>query len=371
MPRYRNLRKAVPWYLGSKDMKLDLSEVKQLDNKYYWYDSVGKNIYLKDKNKTIKIKIVAYKNEKVWLSFEGKEVKISTTTLKNGGVSKLLKEDNYYKKVGDIVDTKTGKQVLKRVFSEENKNKKNKYVILKCMDCGEEHKSDFQDFMNNKIGCPYCRHRKASKKTSLLKTNPEMKKLIVDEKLLKELTNKSRKSIECKCPKCGKVQRKVVTYVANLGFHCEDCDNVIISYPQRYVYNFMKEFPFEVVCEKKFDWSLNLSTNHYLRYDIYIPELKTIIEVNGNQHYNESKFFLSLKKVQEKDKLKFQLAKDNGIVNYIEIDARNSNPQYIRNSICENEQMKSMVEKFNIDISNDDMWESISKKSKKGSHYLN
>jgi hypothetical protein len=88
--------------------------------------------------------------------------------------------------------------------------------------------------------------------------------------------------------------------------------------------------------EKIFDWS------NRKKYDFYIKSLNCIIEMNGAQHYINKNFsyknkYRTLKEEQINDNFKEQLAKDNGIKNYIIIDARYSNLDYIKNSIlnCE------------------------------------
>ena len=70
------------------------------------------------------------------------------------------------------------------------------------------------------------------------------------------------------------------------------------------------------------------------KYDFYIPSINCIIETHGKQHYEESTgSWHNLKVVQKNDKHKEILAKNNNIINYIIIDCRESNLDWIRNSI--------------------------------------
>lgn len=68
----------------------------------------------------------------------------------------------------------------------------------------------------------------------------------------------------------------------------------------------------------------NSKTGYYLRFDIYIPEIKVFIEVNGRQHYEMIDFFhkdeLVFEYNRKLDKIKKRYANLNGI--YVEIDLR-------------------------------------------------
>jgi hypothetical protein len=71
-----------------------------------------------------------------------------------------------------------------------------------------------------------------------------------------------------------------------------------------------------------------LSDNYF--YDFYIPQYDCIIEVNGMQHYEDGRLFSI--GVKDRDKKKEFIAKDN-IKNYIVIDCRKSELEYIKTSI--------------------------------------
>ena len=79
--------------------------------------------------------------------------------------------------------------------------------------------------------------------------------------------------------------------------------------------------------EKRFEWS-----NGRI-YDIYIPSINTIIEAHGIQHYEQTGFAVTLAEQQEIDKYKHDMAIKNGIINYIEVDCRESNREYISMNI--------------------------------------
>lgn len=77
-----------------------------------------------------------------------------------------------------------------------------------------------------------------------------------------------------------------------------------------------------------------------------------IIETHGEQHYREcSNFKLSLKEVQENDRLKKELALSNGIEHYIELDCRESDVEWIKKSIF-NSYISKVLDLFNVKWTN-------------------
>ena len=110
------------------------------------------------------------------------------------------------------------------------------------------------------------------------------------------------------------------------------------SFPERVVESFLSALKIEFAREVVFDWS-RPSNNESIgqkRYDFYIPSLSLIIEVHGIQHYEggfESLGGRTLEEEQANDQFKKTLALQNGIREYVEIDASTSDLIYIRKSI--------------------------------------
>lgn len=109
---------------------------------------------------------------------------------------------------------------------------------------------------------------------------------------------------------------------------CKTCNDGI-STPMKYCMIFLKQLGIEYETEKKFKWS------NSKRYDfVFNYENKThIVEVHGGQHYEESFSKLggrTLEQEQENDKIKRELALNNGVEVYIEVDCRNTNAQHLK-----------------------------------------
>lgn len=150
----------------------------------------------------------------------------------------------------------------------------------------------------------------------------------------KYYTYKSPKKIKPICPYCNKISNKDISiHSINIsrGFQCTCSDK--ISYPEKFFINFLDQLKIDYVYQATKN-SLNWDTKDK-RYDFYIGSKKCIIETHGKQHYEEINgiFKGKFKKIVANDKLKYELAKKNGIKDYVVIDCRESGKDWIKNSI--------------------------------------
>jgi len=139
---------------------------------------------------------------------------------------------------------------------------------------------------------------------------------------------------------------------------CKFCNDGF-STPEKIVYLVLKNSKVNFIYEKSFEWS------NRKRYDFFLPDHNTIIEVHGMQHYEDKGFKnlggKSLQDEVENDKYKILLAQENGIANYIVIDARYTDFEFIKENL-----IKSKLSKI-INLSTD--WEKI-KASSRESVYI-
>lgn len=153
----------------------------------------------------------------------------------------------------------------------------------------------------------------------------------------------------CKCLNCG-YEKVIRQHSLNNHCGCLKCGDGV-SYPEKFVINVLNQLNINYEVQKTFEWS------NKKRYDIFIDSINTIIEVNGDQHYHNF-FNTPLVENQENDKLKEQIAKNNFIKHYITIDARESNQEWIKNSIINSK----LNELYNLDEIN---WNLADKQSYK------
>jgi Mn-dependent DtxR family transcriptional regulator len=131
------------------------------------------------------------------------------------------------------------------------------------------------------------------------------------------------------------------------------------SYGEKFTYSLLKQLGIKVKRHKYFEWSRNIyseieSLCGSKEYDFYIKtdNMDILIETNGLQHYKDFSFSRrSYFEESENDKLKEKIALQNGIKeeNYIVIDCRYSNLEFIKNSMLKNNKLTNRFDLNNID----------------------
>ena len=202
---------------------------------------------------------------------------------------------------------------------------------FKCFDHPDKHGSELKNissFTNNSSGvnlqCIQC--------NSISMTHPYLVKFLINPNdALKYSMGSTKIKIPMLCPNCGYKKKKTIGDLKRQGFCCPKCGDGK-SYPEKFFFNFLEQ-----LVNKCFKTQLSRKTFKWCgkyRYDFYIIEINGICEVGGLQHYEEIKGWkLSLKEVQQNDKDKEDLARENDIENYIIIDCRKSEMNWIKNSI--------------------------------------
>lgn len=194
-------------------------------------------------------------------------------------------------------------------------------------------------------GCACCAHSiTVPGINSIADTNPELSIYFTNGEEYRYSAQSGYK-VDMKCPKCGNIKQQVISTLTLKGFSCPVCASSV-STGERIVYalldsqniNFKKEFQFQ---------------DSRKRYDFYLPDYQTIIEVNGIQHYVQtSNTWGSLQKQQYNDVYKKEFAMQQGISRYVVIDARTSDFNYIKESIIDSK----LADIISFDSVN---WESI------------
>lgn len=214
----------------------------------------------------------------------------------------------------------------------------------------ENHKwkTDVYGRTNSNRGCPYCSGNKLLVGfNDMWTTNPELAKLLANPedgyKYMQSVANK----VDWKCPDCGEIlKNKKIDNIKKRGLTCPECSDGF-SYPEKVMNYVLKQLKIDV------DWSYTPSWSNKKRYDFYIPSLNVLIETHGMQHYKQGFASIgkrSLKEEQVNDKYKYELAIANGIKpeNYIVIDCRYSELNYLKNSIL-NSRLAEIFDLNNVD----------------------
>jgi len=202
---------------------------------------------------------------------------------------------------------------------------------FKCLD-HPEHKSEqksinsFTSGSRGSITCNQC--------NTITVTHPHLVKYFVNkEDALKSYG--SNKKVPMRCPDCGYEKTIAVSTLILVGFGCHRCGDGI-PYTEKFIFSIFEQLNKKFISQLTktiFDWCKKY------RYDFYIDDINGIIcECHGLQHYEENINWKStLQDVQENDKEKEILAKENNIKNYIILDCRYSNMEWIKNSVMNSE----------------------------------
>lgn len=264
---------------------------------------------------------------------------------KSEKIKQTLKKRRTYKfECGDIIKNN---QVLE-LTQTTVKNEKTlsgyttqKMYKVKCLICGNESIINENSVKNGR--CAVCKNIKIIKGINdVATTHPHLLKYFKNKEDAYKVSYGSTKKIRTKCEICGH-ERDMVTSVLN-RFSCSHCGDGI-SFPEKFVISALTQLGVQFTTQlnkKTFEWC-----NNY-KYDFYLNQYNTIIETHGMQHYENCGFRKSVEETQHNDKLKEETAKQNGIKNYIVIDCRHSDIEWIRKNIIKSE-LCNLFELENID----------------------
>lgn len=213
---------------------------------------------------------------------------------------------------------------------------------------------------DDNLGCPYCSGRRLLVGfNDMWTTNPKLAAMLNDPNDGYVNTQSNSTRVDWKCPKCNDVIRdKSINHISGSGLSCPNCSDGI-SYPEKVMYHILKQLNINFKYDTTMEWS------NRKRYDFYLSDYNTIIEMHGKQHYENNSFESlggrSLEEEQENDKYKRNMAFKNDILHYEEIDARESDFDYIKLSIL-NSNLSRIIEMTNIN------WTDIFLNSKRSVH---
>lgn len=275
-----------------------------------------------------------------------------------GNNPKYFEEKGYYiprfkNKRGEL-RTPNGTKILVRV---EDLPEKSGTVVTKICDiCGNKVPQAYSNILkgrrNQKDGldkCDKCSSAEigikkgiAEESKCIANVNPEFAKLFLNKEDTYRYTCGSNKKADFKCPQCGnELKNKVIHDMYKRGLSCPKCSDGI-SYPEKFMMSILEQLNIEYEFQKIFQWS------HKKKYDFYIPSLNMIIETHGGQHYKETARGRSLKQEQENDLIKRNYANVNKISRYIIIDCRNSELDFVKNSVL-NSELSEIFELSKVD----------------------
>lgn len=218
--------------------------------------------------------------------------------------------------MGKFIDL-TGQRFGRLVVIENmgaNNNRKITYLCL-C-DCGVEKIIVGQDLVNGATkSCGCIKKEMLEERNFIDLTNKKFGKLKIIRKI--GLNNNKKTTYLCICD-CG-IEKVIVgqSLISGATKSCGCLKESFIAYETK------KYFQNNYNCITEYRIFRNVKSGMYLPYDIYLPNKKIFIEINGLQHYEKNHFNQTHEEFDNRkylDKLKKQYAKKNGT--FIEIDLR-------------------------------------------------
>lgn len=259
-------------------------------------------------------------------------------------------------KIG-VVKRKTHEQFLKDMEEKGDPNviiigeyeKDNIKIKCKCKKCGHEWESTPSNLLQGQ-GCPFCANKKVSIENCFATKHPELMKFLKNKTDGYNHTYGSGDKVICICPDCGNEKITDFNALNNNGFSCPICGDTI-SFPNKFIrYMILDESIQNQIDIFKFELTMNLDKK--CRLDVYFEKdnKKYAIEMQGLQHETLKWRNKILPKIKELDDYKRDKLKEKGIIE-IEIDAKESNFDYIYNNII-NSELNNILNLSNVNWKN-------------------
>lgn len=231
--------------------------------------------------------------------------------------------------IGDLIDNLL---ITDRIRKLNNRGVSQKFYSYTCKICtynGEHTESAIKQGKR----CPVCAGKKVLVGyNDLWTTHPKIAKLLKNPEDGYKYSKGSNKKVDFICPDCHKENKnKTIKHMVKHGLSCCYCSDTI-SIPEKFMMNILDQLGIEYIYQltrKTFEWIENY------RYDFYLLKENTIIEVQGLQHLYDTgnSKFTPFDKQVEIDNIKMDLAMNNGISTYIQMDFSVSTYEYLYQAV--------------------------------------
>lgn len=330
---------------------LDTSNLPKRGKYIDWKNCVGMELDFIYDNISGKILIEDYKDGVLNISYNNKSSTIRQNKFLLCQFGKLLQKrtSEFKYDIGQrIVDDSRDITIIKREKrSDKCSNKMYKKYQYKCnrcgFDCGVHYKAGtkYEEFWTKEtaitrgVGCSCCKNEITVNGINDIPTTdnwmiPYFQGGYEEARRYSKSSNKKIKPI---CPNCNTISKYSITinsiYNQN-GFGCICKDS--FSIPEKFIYSMLKQLNEDFIFHLS---KTELNWCDKYQYDFYLPRLNCIIETHGIQHYERqfNKNSRTVEEEQENDRLKQELALQNSINSYIQLDCRYSVSNWLTNKV--------------------------------------
>lgn len=240
---------------------------------------------------------------------------------------------NWKYNIGDCLKGKYADLIITNREIRIKDSRRRKYYKCSCNICSwSDGWYSECDISRKNFKCSCCSGYKVVKGINdVATTNQELLKFFYNIEDAYTTTSGSRQIILFKCPYCGYKKEYEMSQLKHYGFSCPNCSDKI-SYGEKFMSELLNQLKIKYkhqLTSKDFQWC-----NSY-RYDFYFDN--TIVEIMGLQHYlkrrSKKTFFRCYDEEHDNDIRKKELAINNGIKNYVDINASESSISFLKNSI--------------------------------------
>lgn len=334
--------------------ELDTSNLLRTNRGIDWKNSIGRTCNFTYDDICSTITILDYKKQRVKIQYDEKTKWMKTDSVLYARFGTLVGKINY-DYIYDIGETLIRREKTVTIVDRKTEiinNKKFRYYEILCDNCQSKHWI-VESQLKAGYGCPYC--SKNSPKVfqgvnDIATTDPWMVKYFYNPNEAKKYRKTSKHKITTICPICHKIQpkqRPIKDIYKQCGCGCS-CENKM-SFAEMVICNLFDQFHIKYIKElskRYFDW-----VGKY-RYDFYLQDFNSIVEVHGIQHYKQTPLNnFNLSEQQKRDNIKLHNALNNGITNYFVIDC--SDPSI--SNIIKNSKAIGLFDYLNINIDDVDI----------------
>lgn len=190
----------------------------------------------------------------------------------------------------------------------------NKKFYFECFNC--KHTYDSRPY--NNTGCPYCSNPPKQLCEDLECDQCFRKSFMSHEKHIyltsenksfsRQIFKNSNDKYEFKCEECNNSFKTSLRNVC-IGKWCPFCKN---KTELKLLNWLIKNFNYIFTKEARVDWCISSSSGHFMPFDYLCEELKLIIELDGNAHFQQVWNWENHDSRQDKDIYKMKNALNNG-----------------------------------------------------------
>lgn len=294
---------------NNKNNYTDLSACcKKKNGTIDWKNSIGAVIPFLYNGRESFFKIVEYiqKGSKVKIEFDNEIYCLPSVSIRTCSLGNLFYKKYLYE-IGQIINNK--RILQKIVFYENDAKHRCLGYKVECQICGNIY--DIMECIILKSnGCRNCCNREEN---LICNARPDLK-IYFQEKDIEYFYTKSIGSaleLDFVCPICKNIKRMSISHLTKT-FGCYYCSDKISS-GEKFFKSILDQLGIYYIYQFKFDSYTYFNNKTYRpSYDFCFPELKLIVEIDGEQHYKNVEYFDSSQ--NEKDLIKDKFAFDNGYI---------------------------------------------------------